>query len=282
MILKKPNLLAVSLFSLLFNPLYLALPVQAQAQEAEATTTSTAQAPKLLDRVRLSYWGMYSGSTLDFQGYHPTPNGDVAAPINSWNQVVLGYKATDRIQVDAQMIFDWKMSGGQALTMLNPRLGVSGSVYDNGRSSLWANLNAELPTSQGAIQNGLITSVGGFQEFVYNVPGTKFSGILMNWTRVYAYTNDTAGQTVAGSVMPTLRYNLAPSFKPFLTIETPYTLARAANGGTLSADYTMVRPGFSWDVTSRINVMPYLVIWPAGKMTADATSFGMWLSGSIL
>ena len=282
MISKKPKAITLATSILLLPSAYFGTVFNAAAQENDAATTNTTSVPKIMDRIRLNYWGMYSGSTLDFQAYHPNPDGSIAAPINAWNQIVAGYKATDRLQVDAQMIFDWKMSGGQELTMLNPRVGLSGSVYDNGRTSLWANLNAELPTNETAIREGLITSLGGFQEFVFNIPSSKFSGILMNSTRIYAYSNERSGQSLAGSVMPTLRYNLATTFKPFITVETPYSLARGANGGALTSSLTMIRPGFSWDINKRINVMPYLIFWPAGKMSADATSFGMWLSGSIL
>ena len=247
-----------------------------------ASQASEGDTSSFMDQFRLSYWGMYSGTTLDFHGHHPTPSGDVAGPVGSWNQLVLGYLATERLQVDAQMIFDWKMSGGQDLTLLNPRLGVSGVVYNKGNLSLWSNLNAELPTSESAIRDGLITSIGGFQELTWNIPQTKLSAILMNWARIYTYNNSSAGQTIAGGLMPTLRYNLSPKFKPFVTVETPYRLDRSANGGALATDSTMIRPGFSWDITPRINVMPYLILWPTGKMTADSSSFGMWLSGSIL
>ncbi len=166
--------------------------------------------------------------------------------------------------------------------MLNPRVGVSGTAYNRNGLFVWFNLNAELPTSEGAIRDQLITSIGGFQEIVYNVPSTRTDLIFWNWTRVFSYLKASSGQSIAGSVQPTLRYALTPKFKPVFTVEVPYLLERAAKGGEFVTSAAILRPGFSWDVSSRINVMPYLMLRPAAPLTPDSTTFGMWLSGTIL
>jgi len=253
---------------------------------AQTDGTSTAQKKpeekSLLENIKVNYWGMYAGSGLTFQGYHPDQNGKPAGPIGSWNQLNAGYRFTPNFQVEGQMIFDWKISGGQALSLLNPRVGVSGTAYNKNGLFVWLNMNAEIPTSEGAVRDGLITSVGGFQEIVYNLPNTKTDLVFWNWTRFYAYQNSLYGQTIAGGVQPTVRYALTPTFKPLVTLEVPYQLNRPANGGEFITSSAIIRPGFSWDVTSRINVMPYLMIRPAAPVTADSTALGMWLSGSIL
>jgi hypothetical protein len=252
--------------------------------QTDGTSTTKAEENKksILDNFRANYWGMYSGSGLTFRGYHPDQNGKPAGPIGSWNQLNAGYRFTPNFQAEAQMIFDWKISGGQALSLLNPRVGLSGTAYNQDGLFVWFNLNAELPTSEGAIRDGLITSVGGFQEIVYNLPNTKTDLVFWNWTRFYAYQNGLFGQTIAGGVQPTVRYALTRTFKPLVTLEIPYQLNRPANGGQFITNSAILRPGFSWDVTSRINVMPYLMIRPAAPVTADSTALGMWLSGTIL
>ncbi|NDD92726.1 hypothetical protein EBZ37_11630, partial [bacterium] len=164
--------------------------------QTDGTSTTHTQAPEksLIDNIKVNYWGMYSGSGLSFQAYHPDQNGKPAGPIGSWNQLNAGYRLTPNFQVEGQMIFDWKISGGQELTLLNPRVGVSGTAYNQNGLFVWLNFNAELPTSEGAIRDGLITSVGGFQEIVYNLPTTKTDLVFWNWTRFYAYQNSLFGQ----------------------------------------------------------------------------------------
>ena len=256
---------------------------QGWAQTDGTSVTQSEEAKKsILDDVKVSYWGMYSGSGLSMKGYHPDQDGKSAGPIGSWNQLNAGYRLTPNFQVEGQMIFDWKISGGQAFSLLNPRVGVSGTAYNKNGLFVWMNLNAELPTSEGAIRDGLTTSIGGFQEVVYTVPETKTDLVFWNWTRFYAYQNSLYGQTIAGGVQPTVRYALTRTFKPLFTVEVPYQLNRPANGGQFITSSAILRPGFSWDVTSRINIMPYLMIRPAAPVTADSTALGMWLSGTIL
>jgi hypothetical protein len=254
----------------------------AQTDGVSETSAGGSSTKSALENVRLSYWGLYSGSSLSLSGFHPDLNGKPAGPIGSWNQMTAGYRLTPNFQVEGQMIFDWKISGGQALTMLNPRVGVSGTAYERNGLLVWLNLNAELPTSEGAIRDGLITSIGGFQEIVYTVPSTKLDLIYWNWTRFYSYQNGAAGQTIAGGVQPTVRYALSKTFKPVFTVEVPYQLNRPSKGGEFVTDAAILRPGFSWDVSSRINLMPYLMIRPAAQVTADSTAVGMWVSGTIL
>lgn len=236
-------------------------------------------------RLGLSYFGIYSGPSLDLQGYHPNPQGQSAGSIGSWNILGANIKDVAPFDIDFQFIWDWDMSNQQRQTLLNPRIGISGTVVRNDRLSLWANFNFEVPASQSSQAQGRLTSIGGFQEFHYQWGESRaLSTGFFHWARVYLYhrLGDGSGSTFDGALTPLTRYRLSRSLALQLAYVMNYRNARFANVSETVLGVQQLQPGVTWDITSNVNIMPYLILHPWEGVRFSNSSLGFWLSVGLI
>jgi len=237
----------------------------------------------VLKNVTVSYFGIASGPNLQFDGFHPGADGTRSAPVNSWNILGTGYKISSQAQAEVQVIWDWKMSQGHEWTLLDPRVGFAGTVYKDKNLSVWSNVNYEIPATEAARNQGRLGSVGAFQEVWYSPTSWgRFQLGSFHWVRFFGYSQSGSGVRVSGAITPLARYRISPGLDAQLGYVVNYEQARSDAWYSLRRGLTQVQPGVNWVITPRLSVMPYLIIQPDQKVTAASTSFGAWISGTIL
>ncbi|MCC7442058.1 MAG: hypothetical protein IT285_10505 [Bdellovibrionales bacterium] len=159
------------------------------------------------------------------------------------------------------------------------RIGVkNGSIYKRGNFNLYTKLDAKIPTTDASIDQGRLISPGITAIAAVDVPKTRLTleSWLMSRMNTYTTNNATDDKGALGfGFAQNVSYRLSPSLATSLYVEY-YGASKMADVGAMSVgeEGLYAKTYLSWDVSSKVNLSPYLQFYPdasAGMLkTANA------------
>jgi hypothetical protein len=254
----------------------------ALADSGTSTATATAVAPSVMSKITASYVGLYHGPGIKdpISSMQPDENGELSGQMLE-SSIIGGYKLTNTITAGAYVNFTSEVGKGTYLN--DPALNIANSkMIDMGNFSMASHFRAYLPVTQASRDANQITQLRNLNILNYDVPKTKLSLGLITSERLYIYSSNTDGQRVARLYAgPMVNYQLTPTIAVGVLGEVESTYKRGADFFSVADGAFDVEPNISWDVTPKINVNPYLNLYPT-KFSADSSSVGILLSAKIL
>ncbi len=272
--------------------------------KAEATPASTANtqavAPRLLDKVSVSYANVFIGPALTDSSSGLQPNvdtglADPSAPLKLKNYLSTSYKLTDN--TSASFTLYWiNQARGLGMTLNDPYFKVGNSkLLSLGNFNLTADVRLAVPVSQRSRDTGLLTYVMSKQVSSYEIPNSRFSLSLTTYAITNLYKDainrnaqDDDGNTVSKPFKAfefyagtSVDYKILPTLSAGLFYEMaahhPY-----GNVDSMNNDGTDLEPNVSWDITPAINLNPYLDIKTGNRIALDTTQIGFLFSWKLL
>lgn len=261
-----------------------------------STTTTTTVAPRLVDKLILTYFGAYYGPSLT----NPTARTNGTAGLvdgGSRSQfldstVTGGVRLTPTLNLVGNYRFRYRpvlIEGTKETTYENrdPWISLIAPKLLNFRGvNVWADLRFIFPLTtsdliMGAARLTQITS--------YDVPKTRLSVGLFTFQRANFLTDaGAAGQfeNFDFNVSPFASYQLTSTLSATLwtdVVQATYSTVGADEGVPegWANDYADICVGIGWDITPRINFNPMFIMYPANP-TIDNTTISAQLSARIL
>jgi hypothetical protein len=272
--------------------------IAAPAMADTSTTTTTTVAPRLVDKLILTYFGAYYGPSIT----NPTARtndsgnggqidaGSTAQYLDS--TITAGVRLTPSLNLVGNYRFHYRpmlLEGTKAknfnnrdpwVSLIAPKLASVGGV------NFWADLRFVFPltTSDNIMGATRLTQITTF-----DVPKTRLSVGLFTFERANFLTDaGAAGQfeNFSFNVSPFASYQLTSTLSATLwtdVIQASYSVVGADGGvpegwSNANADICV---GIGWDITPRINFNPMFIMYPASP-TLDNTTINAQLSARIL
>jgi len=268
-----------------------ALALSAGAAFADETSTTSVQAvaPKLTDKLILSYtgylygpnFGKMDGRTTD-ANFGVEENGGKVVNLDS--NFKLGYKLSSDVSLSGTFRYISQETVGKGGTLKDSWLALShGHAIQRGNFNSAFELRAYLPISDASQAANKITAfrfnqnsnftfgdltAGVYSYIRYDVVGNTGGA---GTQQLYLYAAPNAAYQLSKTVAATMWIDLAQYEKDIKT----------ANNSIYYDGGVDIEPGVSWDITPNINVNPYINFFP-GNARADSTTINMIISAKVL
>lgn len=302
-ILNKAALVGLVVQAISLNTFAAGEPITSSSTATESTFLS-----QLKSKARIGYFGQFQGPSIgDASAYQPGAMSSKPADADTillYNAISLGYQATDDLKVGAIPRFEYRMAGtpaaamgtmkatsGSDLKTLNPRLFVErANVINKNNVNLKLGANAELPMDAEWTTKNLLVAPSVNFALNYDVPNTRFSLGIGGYFRAFFYGADVrnasgnlVGRDMRAYVNPSVSYKLSKKVSLTSGYEMDANHVRA-KGSLTDWDNlgTDLQTGVAWDVTERFSINPYIQVYTGGKISADTSAIGMYLSGNFL
>jgi len=253
----------------------------------DATTNATIQIPSsssALDRFYLNYFGTYHGNTLSDVGASHTVTQTGAPSAQSVyfdSEVTAAYMITPTIGIGPDVPF-----------YLVPVKGQGGILQDVGIKTfdrqlisyngfnLYMNLIIQAPTSDYSRGRGETVGFKTTPAIRYVFPASRVS--IGAWTELKEYAGVTSGKAFKTYAAPYVNYLLLPNFSLNLEYEMEADRMVGNPGLNLTNYGTDLLPGFIWNITPKVFVNPYLVLYTGNHVNSDSTAIGALISATVL
>jgi hypothetical protein len=265
--------------------LSLAAPGWAQADEEStgAELRSTLDEESVLDRIRMSYFGIFYGPGFaNSSRYQPRPDGrpDPDRPVVLKNYLSLGYGITDSINFGGAFYWLWQPIPGEQLVVKDPYVKLShNSIISTDRFNLYGDIRMHFGMSNLSRENDLLTGLQHFQIATYTV-GDWTAGFYGS-VRVNFFGRQGYGDDLQLYGAPNLSYQITPT----LGVQALYEMASSHfygdRPGYITSDGTDLELGMNWDATPNLLVNPYVRMYPE-NVSWESTSAGMFLSWRLM
>lgn len=253
------------------------------------STTADAQnvAPKLLDKLKISYVGQFIGPAVaKLDMFQPNADGSAGSPIVLSSALNPMIKINDRLSAGITLPFDYTFVAGHTVTLYDPGLRFTDSKLISFQGfSLSNDIRAYLPTGIGSLaKNDVHTYFKLTQIANYEIPGTKWSAgaLFIEKLRIYGQKAVSTHTPFEIYAIPMLNYQANSKVGVNFWHDVVSTAYKPDKGGLLADDLT-AGMGVTWDVSSKVNLNPYIQFlpWSQGSMI-DTTSLGMFISAKLL
>jgi hypothetical protein len=259
----------------------------ATAMADTSTTSVSTTAPRLIDKLILSYWAAYYGPSITSPSAKTNDsdnNGHLTDVQNLDSTLTMGYKVTDKLNLTANyrfivhpMLTDDVSGVKDHYTTKDPWMSlVAPKLINRGPFNLWADIRAYVPVQTSGSMN---TALRSTQIATIDIPKTRLS------LGTYSYVR--ANSIKEASTLP----NMSFDFSPFASYQMTPALAATLWTDIVQIDYTVNQPvinkpvdlslGVGWDVTSKINLNPQITFFP-GYATLEETTLGLIISAKVL
>lgn len=252
-------------------------------------TTTESSASRLLKQLSVTYFGIYDGFALS--GANGLRPGDEYAKTSKAqrlrNYFNAGYKIDQNLVAGLGFDIYYQPVRGQDLTLRDPYLRVNNRKFiSSGKFNVAADFRVYLPASRAAHMGHMLAGFRSTQITTYDIPNSRFtvgafSLVRRNVFNGTALNNDAATQSEA-YIGPNVTYKISPKVSLNLLYELAANQHQGQDIFDWNNDGTDLQPGVSWDVTPNLNINPYLNFYTGGKVNADTTSVGMYISATLL
>lgn len=267
-----------------------------ESPDAEMSTAveSGEEPTSLLSRFAMSYYGIFYGPAIEGTSkYQPTQQGinNTDAPILLKNYLFLGYSIDDNLAFGVTGLFDYVpvKVNEQGISWRDPYLRlVNVHLLQSGNFNLLGDLRYHIPVSKGtkpgqvlSRDQDLLGGVETFQVATYQFDNSPFSIGTYASARVNLYGSQGFGNDMEFYLGPNVTYQVTPSLAFVLLYEANAAHVYKDKSFSFVNEGTDLEPGISWNITPRLNVNPYLNLYPS-NLTLRSTSMGMTLSFQLL
>ena len=266
------------------------------AAGASVANTATPAYQKLMNRMSVTYAGSYYGNSA----------GMITNPYMPNEYGVTSRKASNAMYFDTVLPMLYKIddkglvAGASFNSMLSPVLGRGFTVKDpyvkighknlikSGNFTFGADLRDYLPISTDAHNQGRKSYLRSVQFTNYDIPNSKWSINCLSSAYFFIYGNDLTSDQQSqpkwyGVINPNVTYQAFSKLGIWGGYEMDFFHSTGDVGPLRwNNDGTYLYLGVSWDVTSKMNISPYLSARPGGAVNADSTQIAANFSYSIL
>lgn len=241
--------------------------------------------PSLLDQLYLSYSATYKGQPLNDIGSSRTVNReglkDLKSGINFDSEVNAGYKFSN--EIGAGVVVPFLLFPVQGRGFVLGDIGVK--AYDKKAIAtkdvtVSANLILQAPTSTFSQDNEMFLGVKTTPSVVYRVPGSHFR--LGSLSEAKAYLGATKDKTFKLYAKPFAEYALSDSFAFNVGYEMEWHHKPERPFLQFATYKTALMPGFTWNITPKIYINPYVQIFTTADVGSDTMALGAYLSAAVL
>lgn len=287
----------------IFTLVFLSLSNFAFSQTASlsAPTSSTKTQPssfeKFYDRLKIGYFAMASGSTLnhwDNSTISELGDKDYTGPPNIFNQISFNYNFGWKMNFVLNPRWSNYLTGGRGvgnktfMVIEDMLVGLQGVIQtsEDKKYNLWVRAGARLPTSRGSREADI-----SIQPEVMMIPSYDFNTTwqlggyvqIRSWVYEQRYTDDRYRFYLSPYILYTI--NDTTKFQAFYQMQNDRKLGTRG----LRKYYEDVMLAISKDITPKLNFMPYVGYYlhnqwkeqDAVKYPLDKTYLGFWLSYQI-
>lgn len=260
----------------------------AQAATSSSTAKSSAVAPRLLDRVSMSLTNvLYGPSVKEPLAAHQRDKADGSQKGDAvYIENVLGtsYKLTDKVAVGATVVYNFTpvgidSSGNNELAAAYLKAS-NKSLISRGAYNLSGEARLYAPVSNTLIDSGYRTSVRLIQSQSLALGKSPFSLSLTTFEQAYLQAPSDGKKMLRFYVSPAVEAQLNKSLTAQLYYEADYSSKKGALS-KITSDY-LLSSGVSWDVTSRINLNPYLSVRPNDDFGLNTTTYNIAATWKLL
>lgn len=165
--------------------------ISAKAQSTVTTSTSKLPAPKpsLLKEVQIGVFGWSYGPAFgNFDGSTPNSQGPQTNSSNATTQLAISAPISEqwRAVVIPSFILE-PFSQTASSRLLNPTVGVQGTVFTNGAFTYWTRFEAALPATDVSYRDGLVVGPQTVQVVSYRQPDSPWEaqGVVVPGTSFF-------------------------------------------------------------------------------------------------
>jgi len=231
-------------------------------------------------KITATYFGIFYGPSVSKPtSFQPTEDGsqDSNRPVMLKNFAGVGYNLTDHLRITPTAYWQWLPSAGGAYAVQDPFVKISDdSIISEGNFNLYGDFRYHAPISNFSKAANITGSYQSVQVATYVPEGTRWMLALFSSERAYTYGKGGYGNDFEVYVGPNVGYQISPRVQLTMLYETNLVHVYGNNPGTMEGDGTDLQPGVSVDITNRLNVHPYLSIYPSAPSIAS-TSVGALL-----
>lgn len=268
-----------SLFALL--ALCAATPSFAATTADGTTVVDIDEVPEWQKNVSLTYFGLLDGPTVESE-YNQTPSsvdGNSLGTAYLYSSIKGRYNINDNIQAYVNPRINMTAAGTNRVQWLNPRAGFShGSLISRGAFNLSGSLYAELPASEGGIDQKMIGAIGSGQTATFALG--RFTLGLGTEVRGYAYSQADAKRAAYFWAYPFVAFKASS----LVSLELAYEYEGALNYGsadTLQDLSSTIQPQVGVNVTENWNVKTFAKVRPQAQDLTKTTSVGLYIDGRV-
>jgi hypothetical protein len=259
----------------------------ATPSSSAATSTSSA-APKLIDKLTVSYLNVFYGASITDPAASTQPNTDTGearggSPIFMKNYVSVGYKINDRVTLAPVLYWTYQPVRGNDLTLKDSYLKLGHSkVLSIGNFSMAADVRLAAPTSTVSRDVGRIGYLMSKQVSSFEIPKSRFTLGLTTYGMVHAYSKAAGKQMTEFYAGPSVDYTITPTLRAGLLYEAAAAHTYGQGATAMNNLGTDLEPNVSWDITPNINLNPYIDLKTSQGIKAETTSIGAVFSWKLL
>jgi hypothetical protein len=236
------------------------------------------------DKVGVGLFGWTYGNGLGrWDGRKPKPDGQPGDPIEITNQISITYPTSigmDFVVVPAFVVRPFlNTTDKAAFDILNPSVGITGTVYSSGGFSWWARFDNTLPLTATSRTDGMLLSPGAVNSFAYRFANTGWEVQAVVVPSVTLYSDGDLKSFLYFS--PRLNYSVNSALTLFGILEAA-TETKRATGLTnfVSAQATNVGAGFKYSFAD-LYVQPFINVYPFNRVNDTTTFIGMMFGGKL-
>jgi hypothetical protein len=266
--------------------------VATPSANSSVASTSESSLKKVLSRMKLIYAGQYAGpglgrmtDPLQPDDYGRTKEADSINQQFFDHVIVTSYKVNDSGLSVGMGIGGTNYSYGKGFIYNDPSLRIShSSLFKNGNFTFSGDLRSYLPVSKGAHDANRINRLRSVSTANYDIPNSKFSFYTLHDVNYYIYgsTGSAKAKDFAVMIQPTLNYQALSNFGAYIGYELDAIHTKNLVATDWLNDGTYLYLGASWDVTSKLNLSPYLSLRPGGAINMDSTQLAGYVTYKFL
>ncbi len=269
------------------------LPALAQTSSSApspGTSTLTAavpQTPTWRERLSVSYWGVYEGTSIlspldQFQPSSTERRSDT--PIDLVNLLPITYKLSPTVSIQPTAIWTvaGRPEGGLSASLndpfiaLNVRKWVATPYLNSGMQVRYS-----VPVSESSQAAQSLGAVRATHFLTLQHPDSRFSLGLNHWVQGSLVEASAPGfNSMSVYAGPNLFYQVSPNVALNVLYEARAAW-RAGTGGFVSTG-TDLEPGVSWDITPTITFNPYLDLKTSTGIKMETTSINAFVAFKLL
>lgn len=283
-------LTALTAFAAMANPAsaYDRFPASVKSSTVQ-TSEATAEAPwyaKSPGDIALYYNGLFYGPAIENPtSFQPSPRGepDPDRPLLLKNYMTAGYYFTESIHVSGTAHWTYQPVLGHEVDWGDPFVRFAhNNLLTGDKYNLYADFRILFPVTMPSRLTDQLTSIQSFQVFNYMVGSTNLTLGTVTALKANIFGDQGIGDDLELYFGPNLSYAVTPAFAFTLLYEMGTSHTLYAEPFEFKNDGTDLQPGFSWDVTQRVNVSPYLNLFIGDQLSLGSTSFGMTMTVGLL
>jgi hypothetical protein len=237
------------------------------------------------DKLKVGFFGWAYGNGLGkWDGRRAKHDGTDGDPVEVLNQISVMYPSN--LGMDFVVMPQFKVRpllttpDKGPFEIVDPTIGLVGTVYKAGGFSWWARFDNALPLSAGSRKDGMILNPGAVNSIAYRFPSSSWELQAVIVPSFAVHDNGDLKSFLYTS--PRVNYILDDSWTVFGIMETATETKRAAGlFNFTSASPTSLGGGFKYSFSS-LYVQPFLNVYPFGRVDGASTYIGMFFGGDLM